>query len=267
VIPITYQDSPFKPAAPWIVDPKRIPILVVEDSPETVMLYEKYLETAGFQVFAARSPREAEAALRAVRPSAVVLDILVRGEDGWRFLTEIKAREDTKSIPVLIVSTVEDAAKGYALGADAYLVKPVDRQGFVHAVVSLTTPEKLKRILLVDDEEISRYVLRQHLASPEHVLSEAASGAEAIRLARTEPPDAICLDLHMDDASGTEVLRALRADPATREIPVVVVTSKRLEEGERKELLGMASSVLSKDVSREHVLATVRAALTPRGGH
>jgi CheY-like chemotaxis protein len=192
----------------------------------------------------------------------VILDIRLRGEDAWGFLAELKRRDDTKDVPVMIVTTVDDQRKGLALGADAYLVKPVERHQLVQTLTRLTAAETIKRVLVVDDEEISRYLLRQHLLAPNRLVSEAATGTDALRQARAEPPDIICLDLMMPDLDGFEVLRALKNDPATRGIPVVVVTSKPLTEEDRQTLRTFGTSVVTKDgVLRENALAAVEHAM------
>ena len=165
-------------------------------------------------------------------------------------------------MPVAIVSTVDDQRKGLALGADAYLVKPVDRHRLVQTIAQLTAAETVKRVLIVDDEDISRYLLRQHLLAPNRLVSEAATGTDALRQARAEPPDLICLDLMMPDLDGFEVLRTLKSDPATCGIPVVVVTSKPLTAEDRQTLLALGTSVVAKDgVLRENALAAVESAM------
>jgi len=169
------------------------------------------LASTPFQALVARNLHEARQALAAFRPRAVVLDIVLRGEDSWTFLAELKRQPDAVAMPVMVVTMVGDERKGLALGADAYCVKPIDRQTLLHTLTRLVAPETVKRILIVDDEEISRYVLRQHLQSPRHVVLEASSGAEAVRLARAQQPDVICLDLAMPDVDGYEVLRQLKA--------------------------------------------------------
>jgi CheY-like chemotaxis protein/anti-sigma regulatory factor (Ser/Thr protein kinase) len=260
-IPILYVLAK-SPEESWHVDPGRIPVLVVEDSAETILVYEKYMAAAGFQAVPARSLREARAALGVVRPKAVVLDIRLRGEDAWSFIAELKRRDDTSKVPVVIASTVDDERKGLALGADAYLVKPISRQKLVQTLTRLIAPDRVKRVLVVDDEEISRYLLSQHLLAPNHLVSEAATGSDALRLARAEPPDLICLDLLMPDLDGFEVLRELKSDPETREIPVIVVTSKSLSEEERQMLRSFGTSIVAKDsVSRESALAAVENAM------
>jgi CheY-like chemotaxis protein len=166
----------------------------------------------------------------------------------------------------MVVSTVADERKALALGAEAHLEKPVERERLLDVLRDLTRPRALHRILVVDDEEISRYVLRQHLAGNEHQVVEAGSGAEALRRARDDRPDIVCLDLGMPDLDGFEVLRRLKADPDTSAIPVVVVTARELTIGERELLDEMAAGVLSKHtVSRESTLAMI-AAVAGRGG-
>lgn len=251
----------------WTVDPDRLPVLILEDSAETILLYEKMLDPAGFQVLPARNLREAREALTAFRPRAIILDIILRGEESWAFLTELKRRPDWRGVPVAVVSTVDDQAKALALGADAYRLKPLDRQDLLQMITRLAAPERLRRVLLVDDEEVFRYVLRQHLVTAHYLISEASSGAEALRRARAEHFDVICLDLTLPDLDGMEILRRLKADPATGAIPVVVVSSRILSTAERQALAALATDVVAKDtVAREGALAAVEAALRATGG-
>src|SRR5262249_27540226 len=141
-----------------------------------------------------------------------------------------------------------------------------DRQRLHQTLTQLTAPESVRRVLVVDDEEVFRYVLCQHLMTPRHMVSEAATGNEALRLARTERPDVICLDLNMPDVGGIEILRTLRTDPSTQDIPVVVVTSKLLDELERRDLRELGADVLPKAaLSRESALAAIDAAMRLAG--
>jgi signal transduction histidine kinase/CheY-like chemotaxis protein len=262
VLPVSYAALDVTAPISWEPLPGRIPVLLVEDTVEEALLYEKYLVAAGYQPLHARSVREAREALTLMRPALILLDVLLRGEDSWSFLTELRRRPDTESTPILIVSSVEDQAKGIGLGADAYLLKPVDRQRLVQQVAAMTGRAGVRRVLVVDDEEISRYLIRQSLASPDIEVLEAATGAEAILVARADHPAAICLDLRMPDQDGEQVLRCLKNDPLTREIPVFVVTSKALDAVERDRLLEMAADVISKEaLSRERILPRVEEAM------
>lgn len=259
-IPVLYQPvEPMTPAAAVTLDESRLPVLVVEDNPETAFIYEKFLKGAPFQMLPARTVREAHSVMKAVRPSAIVLDILLPGEDAWVFLAELKSDPNTSWIPVLVVTGVDDRRKVMALGADAYCIKPVERRWLVDQLTVFTNPDR-RRILIVDDDEASRYLLRRAL--PGRLVIEAGGGREGLRLAVERQPQVIFLDLKLPDLSGFEVLEKLKEDPQTRDIPVIVVTSRVLEPQESRRLAAFAEAILSKqDLSPEavsHALATPR---------
>jgi CheY-like chemotaxis protein len=214
----------------------------------------------------AMTTRQARHALGQLRPAAIVLDILLRGEDAWTLLAEVKRDPRTRDIPMLIVSTVDDQAKGLALGADAYAVKPVERRWLLDRLQALTGRQPVRRVLLIDDDEISRYLVRGWLDDVSCTVVEAHGGAEGLRRARQDPPDAIVLDLVMPDVSGFEVLERLRAETPTRDTVIVVVTSMALDDAERRRLerLG-ATAVVSKAANRDDAMTQLRAALVGAG--
>ncbi|HEX2227937.1 MAG TPA: response regulator, partial [Candidatus Binatia bacterium] len=242
-------------------DGGKIPLLVIEDEPETRLLYEKYLRETNFRVIPAAGLRRAREVMRQLRPGAVILDILLRGEDSWQWLSQMKAAEETKNIPVLVATTVEDPNKGLALGADAYLVKPISRQQLIGKLNDLLPPatpldqnvrrrrqhRALKTVLVVDDEESARYLLRRFLSEfPVHV-TEATNGMEGLRLAAEQRPEAIFLDLKMPGMSGSSVLEILKTDPATRDIPVIIITSETPLSEEQSRINTTAQGLIKKE--------------------
>jgi signal transduction histidine kinase/CheY-like chemotaxis protein len=252
-IPAIYREGPTV-RAEWKLEPHRLPVLVVEDSLEMILIYERMLADSKYQVLAAHTLREAREALDAFQPCAIVLDILLRGEDSWTLLADLKKRTETRGIPVAVISTVEDERKMLALGADAVCVKPIDRGRLLETLTRMCEPQSLRRVLIVDDDEVSRYVLRQELTRANVILSEAASGAMALEQARSTHPDVVFLDLSLGDMDGRDVLERLRADPELRDIPVVIVTGTDLDDRARNALLERADDVLPK-----HALASERA--------
>jgi signal transduction histidine kinase/CheY-like chemotaxis protein len=241
--------------AAWQPDPARTPVLVVEDSAEDILIYEKFLKGSSFQAIPARTLKEAREALQKVKPQAIILDILLRGEDSWPFLATMKQDAATSNVPILVVTTIGDQDKGMALGADAYCVKPVDRRWLLEKLKLLVQTEPSKKVLIVDDEEVSRYQFRGFLTDTSYVPIEASNGLEGLLRARLEQPRLIFLDLFMPEMSGFEVLDQLKADPLTRDIPVVISSLKVLEEAERDQLTGKALAILPKgDLTREQVL-------------
>ncbi|HJT19687.1 MAG TPA: response regulator [Nitrospira sp.] len=235
-IPIVYRQT--DEAAPservdratWQADGNRLPVLVVEDEPDTRLLYEKFLRRTAFQPMPAATIRQARELLRLHRVAAIVLDILLPDESAWQWLAELKKEDATKHVPVLIVSSVEDPRKGLALGAEDYCVKPVRREWLLERLERATGRRTVQAgavpiVLIIDDQEADRYILARQIAETGWSIVEAASGEEGIALAGTLRPALILLDLNMPGMDGLHVLEGLRDDPATSEIPVAVVTS------------------------------------------
>jgi CheY-like chemotaxis protein len=209
------------------------------------LLYEKYLRGTGFQSVSARSLREAHALMESVRPAAIVLDIMLRGEESWSLLPELKMNKETREIPVLVVTNMDDQQKAMSLGADAFARKPVDRRWLLAQLRKFTGRSAPRKVLIIDDEEVSRYLQRQLFPEPAQVI-EAGSGAEGLRCARDEQPQLVVLDLLMPEPGGFEVLERLRSDPKTAGIPVVVSTSRPLDDNERARLARFAAGFLPK---------------------
>lgn len=262
-LPLKVGESAVPPAAR--VDLVRFPVLVVEDNEITTTLYEKYIQGSGFQILRAGSVKEARKVLETTRPAAVVLDVLLPGGEGWDFLTFLKSSPEMRDIPVFVASILEDQGQGAALGADDVCVKPVEKGWLLKKLEEVARRQPVEKVLVVDDEEVARYLLRSLLSDTKFAVVEASGGEEGLRLAREEHPQVIFLDLVMPDLSGFEVLRRLREDPVTKEIPVFIFTSQNLDEEEKRKLLEEAQGFVSKrSYSREEVVASIQEALMRR---
>lgn len=110
-----------------------------------------------------------------------------------------------------------------------------------------------ERILIIDDDEMERYALRQYLASGTCEVLEATGGYDGLRLARLHHPDFIFLDLAMPEIDGLEVLKLLRASEETRRIPVAIFTSSRLQGAEQDKLADANALLLKNELSRDSV--------------
>jgi signal transduction histidine kinase/CheY-like chemotaxis protein len=223
------------------VDPDHLPVLVVEDQSDEQLVYAKSLRGTSYALVAARSLSQARDALARAAPAAVVLDVQLGYETTWKWLGELKSDPATAAVPVIVVTSLGDPRKSYALGADAYLDKPVSRSALLDALNQLTQA----KVLLIDDDPASRYTLRKCFERmPYHIL-EAADAREGLRTANAMRPEVIILDLNLPDRRGEEVLQELSSSEATRSIPVVVATSETLTP-ELRGRLGEAAGVLSK---------------------
>ena len=124
----------------------------------------------------------------------------------------------------------------------------------------------IENLLVIDDDEVSRYLVRRLLADTPYKITEATGGLEGIRLARETLPSVILLDFVMPGMTAFEVLDELKADARTRHIPVIIHTSKDLAAEERERLKQATSAILSKQsLSREVAIARIRDALTKAG--
>ncbi|HUS04835.1 MAG TPA: ATP-binding protein [Bryobacteraceae bacterium] len=230
----------------WTADPMKTAVLVVEDSPEMLIVYRAFLKDSGFQLLAAGTTREAEEVLERVQPGAIVLDIVLRSENTWAFIARLKADPRTAGIPLLVASTIDDEAKGFHLGIDDYLIKPLDRTVLLNRLQALTAQSAFGKILIIDDDERDRYVLKQQLKTFPVIICEASDGMDGIRKAQEERPSLIFLDLSMPGMTGFEVLDLLKSEAATAGIPVIVSTSLVLTDVDRSILDERAIAVLSK---------------------
>jgi CheY-like chemotaxis protein len=270
VVPIRYpheiapEEAPV--AEPEAIQPGRLPVLVVEDSSQDLLLYDHHFRNSRFQAMAARTLPEARRLIDRWHPVALVLDIRLAGEDAWGFIGELRRREDTRAVPIVVISSIDDQAKGLTLGADAYAIKPVHPDWLLGTLTRLLDRGSGRRVLLIDDDEISRYLVRSHLADGRFEIREAVGAKEGLRDARAEHPDAIVLDLVMPEMSGFDVLTQLKEDPATMDIPVVVLTSKTLSDEERRRLAPHALRILSKQALADgRAIDDLRAALAAAG--
>ncbi|HEY9655519.1 MAG TPA: ATP-binding protein, partial [Crinalium sp.] len=128
-LPIVYPHATELPALLQPIAPLKtahLPILAVEDHTETLFIYEKHLQESRYQLIAARTLEDARKALQQQRPAAIVLDILLDGQNGWTFLRELKSDEATRNIPIVVITVIDNEKQALALGADAFLIKPVD---------------------------------------------------------------------------------------------------------------------------------------------
>lgn len=114
-------------ARPWT-------IFILDDDPETVELYRRYLPAREFAVQVARRGAELDALLAEARPDLILLDVLMPREDGWNILQRLRNTPETASIPVLICSVLSQPSLGLALGAAAVLQKPIDQASLLQTV-------------------------------------------------------------------------------------------------------------------------------------
>ncbi len=119
-----------------------------------------------------------------------------------------------------------------------------------------------KRILVVEDQEDNRQILRDLLASAGFDMVEANDGEAALAAARTEAPDLILMDIQLPLLDGYEATRRIKAQPDLRHIPIVVVTSYALSGDEEKARAAGCDAYVAKPYSARKLLETIKRYLT-----
>jgi signal transduction histidine kinase/DNA-binding response OmpR family regulator len=222
-------------------------VVVVEDDRRSFDLLRVYLEAAGARVVSARDGEEGLDTVRRLSPAGVVLDILLPGIDGWEVLAQLKADPATAAIPVVVVSMLDERGRGFALGAAEYLVKPVGKDQLLAALYrAAAMPEQQHTVVAIDDDPRAIELVRASLESEGWTVLGAATGQEGLALIRERQPSAVLLDLLMPGMDGFEVVEALRADPDTKTIPVVILTSKSMTQQDKERLQGRITYVARK---------------------
>jgi PAS domain S-box-containing protein len=241
-------------------------VLVIDDEQNARALLRRQLESEGCHVVTASSGSEGLAVAANLRPSLITLDVLMPGMDGWAVLKKLKADPDLKDIPVVMVSMVGDKATSYALGAVDTMQKPVDRSR-LKALVARYSQSGEKSALIVEDDPAARASMKKSLESMKWRVDEAENGAIGLEKATGGHFGLILLDLMMPVMDGFEFLQRLRqGDSPSAKSPVVVVTAKDLDAGDRARLMENVEEVVSKtgrDI--EEIMVEIRETLAAAG--
>ena len=208
-------------------------VLIVDDSLTVRMDIGEALQSAGFDTVLCADLRSAREALAREGSVLIVLDILLPDGDGLDFLKELRNSPATAQIPVLLLSTEDDAknrVRGMGAGADEYIGKPYDLGLVVARARALTQADASGgvglglRVLVIDDSVTFRDELRQSLEGAGYHVREAASGEEGLALAAADRPDAVVVDGILPGIDGATVVRRLKSDTALRSTPCLLLT-------------------------------------------
>jgi PAS domain S-box-containing protein len=209
---------------------ERSMVLVVDDDPAARELLVSYLRGDSHDTATAVSSAEAVAKARSLRPDLMTLDPALEAGGGWRILQDLKRQRATASLPILVVSVIDEKRKGFALGADGYLVKPVEKAQLLDAVRRhLRPPEQLSgAILVVDVEEEGGGELGDAVHAAGFRAFTARDGKEALRLLARLRPSAMVVNLLLPDLDGFQTILRLRAHPSLGDLPVVALAPEDL---------------------------------------
>ncbi|MCZ6775888.1 MAG: response regulator [Ignavibacteria bacterium] len=224
--------------------------LIVEDAPQASELLRMHIESAGYRVEIARDGTEAVDKAKRMHPNVITLDLLLPMKDGWQVMKELKRHPLCKHIPIVIVSIIDEKNLGFSLGAVDYFVKPVNKEDLLQALNRVHIVPGLDKqtptVLVIDDDRAATDLIQVILESEGYRVLKAFRGKDGVELAAREHPDLIILDLIMPEVSGFNIAYQLKQIPATRSIPIIILTSMDIDSDTQTQLGTYVSGLLSK---------------------
>lgn len=215
-------------------------VLVVDDEQESALLIQHFLKDFGCQSLWASTGEEALALAEKHRPDLITLDLVMPGMSGWDVLKKLKAHPELRTIPVVVVCVVVNEGRGKLLGAVDLVTKPFERDDLLRVLWRNLGRKRGRRILLMAETGSRRDRLAAVIAERglEVVVSDRG---ELMSVVAKEAPDAVVLDLSLEEMHGVAGLLELRDDRLHTGLPVMAVTHPRLNEKERETVQELAT--------------------------
>jgi CheY-like chemotaxis protein len=253
------KDAAHDGAAETLED-KQIVALVIDDDTATRDLLTRFLKREGFAVRTASDGESGLRCARELRPSAILLDVMMPRMDGWAVLSALKADPDTAEIPVIMVTMVQEKGLALSLGAADYLTKPVQWTRLKAVLDRIRDEVTSGRALVVLDDPGTRTELRPILEQEGWDVVEVASGQAALEYLENSRPGLILMDTQLPDMSGFTLLQRMRKNPEWRTIPVIGLTDADMSPAQRDRLEGQVRQIVQtgEDDFDEELIAELR---------
>ena len=234
-------------------------VLVIDDDATIRDVMRRFLAREGLDVLTAAGGEEALRLARQHKPAAITLDVLMPEMDGWDVLRELQNDAELATIPVIMLSMLDERTKGYALGASAYMTKPIERDRLRGLLRQYVGDGGDRHVLIVEDDEATRDVMARMLRAEGCTVVEAEHGKQALAKMEEVTPALILLDLMMPEMDGFEFIETLRERSDLKHGPVIVVTAADLTDEDHRRLNGGVERILQKAAySRDALLDELR---------
>jgi CheY-like chemotaxis protein len=223
-------------------------LLIIEDDLKFARIMLGMAREKGFKGVVATRGDTGLALANELQPTAITLDIQLPVVDGWSILDRLKRNPRTRHIPVHVISVVEKSKKSAAMGAFAYLEKPVSKDALEGAFnhISSFVNKKVKKLLLIEDDEAQQRSIAELLRGEDVEVTVVASSRDTFQQLETGDFDTVVLDLLLVNDDGGRLLEDIKTQPRFQDLPVVVYTGKDLSKKEETRLKKYAESVILK---------------------
>lgn len=223
-------------------------LLVIEDDPEFARILYDLAHEMHYHCVVAQDAQDGLYLAATCRPDAILLDMRLPDRSGLSVLQQLKENSLTRHIPVHIVSAFDRTDAAMHLGAIGYAVKPTTHEQLKHVFRKLEEKftQKIKRVLLVEDDERQRNSVVQLIDDSDVEITAVERGEEALRLLRTTIYDCMIIDLKLPDMQGSELLQRMSGEEICSFPPVIVYTGRNLTRDEEAELLKYSRSIIIK---------------------
>jgi len=194
----------------------------------------------------------------------ILLDVVVLGDESWRLMLQLRQGDRHDTIPIVVLSNSGDEQKALHFGADEYVRKPVDGPPLIALLHRLIGGGDAADILLVDDEEVSRYLVRQLLPKSRFTVREATDGEAGLRQIARVRPALVLLDINMPGVDGCDFLARVAADVSLADLPMIALTSTVIGPHERARLTRAVRILPKTDLYGTKLSDTIEEVLAAR---
>ncbi len=240
-------------------------VLAIDDDSQVTGLYERYLNSHGYDLVPLTDPSRALEKARQIKPFAITIDVLLSDHDAWKIIEELKLDPETETIPIIICSIIDDQEKASSLGVRDYLVKPIIEEDLVDAVNRLKEPQAKPEILIVDHDPADLRLLQMLLKGHErYAIRVAENGRDALESILSSRPLAMILGHSLPDIDGIALLHTLESTPGLQDIPTIYLIGQDPSEQETRTLQQLGVTIQRKDQLNEQDLwSKIQAAIAP----
>lgn len=234
------------------------PILVIDDDSEVRYTIGQYLISKGYSVEYAENSDDGIKKALELQPFAITLDIMMPDKDGWTVMKELKENEETKDIPVILISITGDKNLGYGLGAFEFFIKPLSADKLLSALsrLEMLAHKSIQKVVIVDDDELEFEKFKNEFKNDNIRIEYIQDSEFAFNKIAEVQPDLIIVDLMMPKIDGITLSYKLKSSSKTKHIPIIISTAKDISDEEKKSLSNIVDDITIK--SKGHPLDVLK---------